>query len=791
MPKGKSALLTYQHLKHDKGGETRAMKRFLKKVATTTLAAALVLPAGLAGAAPMFPDVNSKTVTPDVQEAIESLASQGIIKGFPDGTFGPNKAITRAQFAKILAQIEGLQPNPAAAAQFVDVKDPEQKGWVGALYAAGLTTGTTATTYSPNKPIQRDQAATFLVRALELSDVAKELNLTPSTTDGARINDSHRANVGLLEKVGLIKGYPNGSFGPGDPFKRQQAANLLYKVQQNGDEYVSAAKALVNKVEVTQNEDGTLTIKGAVSGAAKVDVAIAEAAKDNNEAKVVYEKKGVAANEKGEFELKTEQRFVAPGTYTVTVTAYNAEGTEIAKLTKDFKVGEGEVKGYTDAPDLVRVYSEGKYVYFVFDEEVKRIEDEDAFFVVNYAGTIARPDPDKVRIDEENRNVVYADFLNAGRVAIATLAGVEGGAVSDADGNESVEASLPLNNVKVGGSTGGPDLKSVKIDSFRSGEDFVVEFEFDEKMNLTVADATYFMLYTKDGQVLTGNPGTLSEKNSTTVEVEFTAPAGVDSRDRIARAVVQEGAVEDDDKNNPDDTLQYSNPWTAVDARTKLSTNYLRSANIDVENGEIEYVFSRNVEDVAVIDNAYNYGVNMINGDTVVIGDLSVNRISVDKNKVTIKLTKGNPTNAAILAGAVGAVVFDMNLAAPEVEERIVTGVVPLSRSFAAGETASPLLERIRTEYDKDDELLTVTYYFSQELDSANSADRFVIYTEDGEKYTADRIDDIEDNKVIVEFEIEEEIYKTIVLAAVENDAVAGDGYKEGLNNPAASLPIK
>lgn len=103
-----------------------------------------------------------------------------------------NQSITWAQFAKILAQVEGLEPNPAAAEQFADIIDLEQKGWIETLVAVGLTTGTSETTYSPNQPIQREQAATFIVRALGLEEVAKELNLKPATTDGERIHVSHR-----------------------------------------------------------------------------------------------------------------------------------------------------------------------------------------------------------------------------------------------------------------------------------------------------------------------------------------------------------------------------------------------------------------------------------------------------------------------------------------------------------------------------------------------------------------------------------------------------------------------
>jgi hypothetical protein len=789
------------------------MKRFLKKVATTALAAALVLPAGLAGAVPMFPDVNSKTVTPDVQEAIESLASQGIIKGFPDGTFGPNKAITRAQFAKILAQIEGLQPNPAAAAHFTDVKDPEQQGWVGALYAAGLTTGTTATTYSPNKPIQRDQAVSFLVRALELTDVANELDLTPITTDGARINASHKANVGLLEKVGLIKGYPDGSFGPGDAFKRQQAANLLYKVQQNGDEYVNAAKALVNKVEVTQNEDGTLTIKAEVNGAAKADVAVTQTV--NNQTSALYEQKGIQANEKGAIDVKIDKRFVAPGTYIVTVTAYNAEGAEIAKLTKDFKVGEGEVKGYTEAPDLVRVYSEGKYVYFVFDEEIEKIEDEHAFFIVRYDGDIIHSS----EADLEDDMVTVKASFSSTDVTLSTLAGVERDAVSDEDRNGSIESVLPLNNVKIGGTTHGPDLKSVKIDSFKLEDDdakeaIEVEYVFDEEIDGVIGDtyAHKFLLFLKDGTKLTGT--NVKKEGKDTITVTFDVYwdgttvtsgdgtqtstvarkyGGVIDRDNVAVATVLSGAVTDG--KNP-------NPLTAVDARTKASANSLRSAVIDFANGTITFTFNDNVEDVIDETDVQNH-FNLVSlvGKTTTIGELGVaaSDIDIDGKKVIVELNGNNLDHSQALIWVVAVAVGDI-LNSDVENERIVPGTVVIERTFSAGETYGPVLKSIDSEYDASDEILTVAFRFSIDIDvTTNAKDHFKLYNAEGEEVEADVvIDDIKDNEVIVEFEIEEADYEEVVAVAVEQGAVlAADDFKVGsesspefLINPAAHIPL-
>src|SRR5690606_13231700 len=93
-------------------------------------------------------------------------------------------------------------------------------------------------------------------------------------------------------------------------------------------------------------------------------------------------------------------------------------------------------------------------------------------------------------------------------------------------------------------------------------------------------------------------------------------------------------------------------------------------------------------------------------------------------------------------------------------EKVVVPGDVAVERSASAGEQAGPILERVKVRYDKNDELLTVTYYFSQDLADLNYDESdFVLYNADGEKFYADRIDDVEDNKVIVEFEIDEDDY--------------------------------
>ncbi len=97
--------------------------------------------------------------------AIAALAERKILNGYADGTFKPNSPITRGQMAKILTnafRISGVfQTLP-----FSDIaKDSETFGYVNALYSYAITTGTTATTFSPGNHVTRGQLAVFIRRA--------------------------------------------------------------------------------------------------------------------------------------------------------------------------------------------------------------------------------------------------------------------------------------------------------------------------------------------------------------------------------------------------------------------------------------------------------------------------------------------------------------------------------------------------------------------------------------------------------------------------------------------------
>ena len=91
-------------------------------------------------------------VTDDEQEpAISWMANIGITTGTSPTTFSPDDTLTRGQIAAFLWRLEG-RPS-AAPHSFVDVTASWQQGPVSWMATSGITTGTTSTTFSPDRTL--------------------------------------------------------------------------------------------------------------------------------------------------------------------------------------------------------------------------------------------------------------------------------------------------------------------------------------------------------------------------------------------------------------------------------------------------------------------------------------------------------------------------------------------------------------------------------------------------------------------------------------------------------------
>ncbi|MEX2504792.1 MAG: S-layer homology domain-containing protein [Egicoccus sp.] len=84
--------------------------------------------------------------------------------------------------------------------------------------------------FEPDLAVNRQQLASFLVGALTVlpADAYTPPNATtPEATDLDRISSVHRVAVARLQADGVVGGYPDGSFRPGDAVSRAQLATFV------------------------------------------------------------------------------------------------------------------------------------------------------------------------------------------------------------------------------------------------------------------------------------------------------------------------------------------------------------------------------------------------------------------------------------------------------------------------------------------------------------------------------------------------------------------------------------
>ena len=111
--------------------------------------------------------------------AVSTLSSMGIITGYPDGTFRPNANITRAEFAAIAARFDPSGDKTAAA--FSDILTHWAKDEISIAYNNGWITGYPDGTFGPQRDITRAETMTLVNRVLNRQPETED-DLLPNMT---------------------------------------------------------------------------------------------------------------------------------------------------------------------------------------------------------------------------------------------------------------------------------------------------------------------------------------------------------------------------------------------------------------------------------------------------------------------------------------------------------------------------------------------------------------------------------------------------------------------------------
>ena len=234
--------------------------KLLKRGLCGLLAVVLMVPAGLA--APVSGGKNLSDLEGHwAQKEVEAAVASGWVDGYPDGSFKPEKSITRAEFTKMLLDAIHLTPDSEtvawmkAHAKMEDIwGDPTEytpklydmsghwltsQGWLDAALYSGMVVPDdyNGKNFRPEKAIARYEIALMTDRALGLVYPASQpVEGELPFTDKEEILDWMKGYVNESVKAGVLKGYPDGSFQPNKTSTRAEAVVMIQRMLEEMEE---------------------------------------------------------------------------------------------------------------------------------------------------------------------------------------------------------------------------------------------------------------------------------------------------------------------------------------------------------------------------------------------------------------------------------------------------------------------------------------------------------------------------------------------------------------------------
>lgn len=202
---------------------------------------------------------------------VMDMQEKGIMLGYPDGTFRPNKEVTRAELAAMITRVF----QPEASDGTIKFDDVEGIHWAEneiALANKFLTGYKLNEKYyfKPDEVALREDITVALVKALRIDNKDVNLNILNEFTDAEDISENLTKYVAIAVEEQLIAGYPNNTFGPMKGINRAEVATLFARVYERAKENQEDEKIVVDDIDKDTNDEDRIKI-GDINADEKID----------------------------------------------------------------------------------------------------------------------------------------------------------------------------------------------------------------------------------------------------------------------------------------------------------------------------------------------------------------------------------------------------------------------------------------------------------------------------------------------------------------------------------------
>jgi len=192
---------------------------------------------------------------------IQELSKRNIIAGFPDGSFRPEEAVTRAQFAAMLNKAFNKSPQR----QTIKFNDVATNYWaynaIQQSYVTGFLSGYPGNRFEPNQAIPRQQVLVSLANGLKYSASTNINSSLQYFNDAANISDYARSPIAAAVEKRLVVNYPSVKFlNPTTNATRAQVAAFIYQALVSSNQATAINSAYIVGLQTTSTQPTSVTI---------------------------------------------------------------------------------------------------------------------------------------------------------------------------------------------------------------------------------------------------------------------------------------------------------------------------------------------------------------------------------------------------------------------------------------------------------------------------------------------------------------------------------------------------
>ena len=164
---------------------------------------------------------------------VKALAEKNVINGYDDGTFRPSNNVTREEFVKMIISATGML-QAGAECEFSDVPAGAwYYEYVASAYAKEIVSGMDEGAFGIGTNITRQDVAVIAARIIKRLKGTVPETVESTLTDIDTVSDYATDSVKLLNGMGIINGYDDGSFMPKNTLTRAEAATIISRLIEN------------------------------------------------------------------------------------------------------------------------------------------------------------------------------------------------------------------------------------------------------------------------------------------------------------------------------------------------------------------------------------------------------------------------------------------------------------------------------------------------------------------------------------------------------------------------------